>query len=101
MLEIVSGQGWLQRSLGQIFCLGMDSSAVGLQTRGEDDGLGSVSRKNISQDKCEQKEKSARDVLWRVTLAPCLTGVLGTRTLELSPWDKGAAPPSYQCAPNG
>lgn len=74
---------------------------MGLQTRGEDDGLGSVPRKNTSQDKCEQKEKNASDVLWRVTLAPCLTGVLGTRTLELSPWDKGTAPHSQQCAPNG
>ena len=74
---------------------------MGLQTRGEDDGLGSVPRKNTSQDKCEQKENNASDVLWRVTLAPCLMGVLGTRTLELSPWDKGTAPHSQQCAPNG
>ena len=46
MLEIVSSHEWLQRNWGQIFCLGMTCPAVGLQTRGEDDGLGSVPRKN-------------------------------------------------------
>ena len=52
-------------------------------------------------DKCEQKEKDASDVLWRVTLAPCLGGILGARTLELSPLDKGTAPHSHQGAWNG
>lgn len=52
-------------------------------------------------DKRECKEKDASDVLWRVTLAPCLRGVLGTKTLELPPWDRGTAPHSHQCAPNG
>lgn len=66
---------------------------MGLQTRGEDDGLGSVPRKNRwTSGQCEYKEKDASDVLWRVTLAPCLRGVLGTKTLELSPWDRGTAP---------
>ena len=60
MLEIVSGQGWLQRSLGQIFCLGVGSPAVDPQTRGEDDGSGSVPRKNRwMSGKCEQKGEEA------------------------------------------
>ena len=98
MLEIVSGQGWLQRSLGHIFCLGMGSPAVDPQTRGEDDGSGSVPRKNRWMSGQVWAERGGgRDVLGRVTLAPFLRGVLEARTLELLPRDKGAAPqPSAQ-----